>query len=96
MSHLRAGPSITTPKFQHDPGSGGGTCQIEQAAMESFCHVSALCTCKPTMMQEFTATAILAYECGYSEGHVREEVQAVGSATLGSDLLQVRQFLYEF
>ena len=41
------------------------------------------------MVQEFTATAILAYECGYSEAHVRNEVQAIGSATLGSDLQQV-------
>ncbi len=45
------------------------------------------------MVQEFTATAILAYECGYSEAHVRDEVQAIGSATLGSDLQQVTNFL---
>ena len=36
-------------------------------------------------MQEFTATAILAYECGYNEALVRDEVGALGGVTIGKD-----------
>lgn len=44
---------------------------------------------KQDAMQEFTATAILAYECGYSEPLVRDEVGALGTVTIGKDFQEV-------
>lgn len=42
------------------------------------------------LSQEFTATAILAYECGYAENLVRDEVEAIGGAALGKDMQEAR------
>lgn len=41
------------------------------------------------LLQEFTVTAILAYECGYSEDLIRDEVTSTGGTVLGNDFQQV-------
>ena len=47
-------------------------------------------------LQEFTATAVLAYECGYSEPLVRDEVTAIGSTTLGESFQEVTESMVTF